>query len=84
LSSSFGRAKFGTGEQKAKRIMPGLSAWVNLLDYSTAVLPVTLADKNIDVVDVGYEPMNPTDEKVHKGCELLPPRRFLGDANEFR
>jgi len=40
------------------------SVWVNLLDYSTAVLPVTLADKNVDVVDKGYKPLNETDEKV--------------------
>jgi amidase len=50
--------------------MPGLSAWVNLLDYSTAVLPVMLVDKNIDVVDVGYTPKNQTDEKILKGCEF--------------
>ena len=53
-----------------KRVVPGLSCWVNLLDYSCAVLPVMLADKNIDVADVGYEPKNPTDEKVLKACEL--------------
>ena len=72
--SLFSRAKFGTGEQKTKRVMPGLSAFVNLLDYSTAVLPVTLVDKSIDAVDVGYKPLNPTDEKIHRGCELSLPR----------
>jgi amidase len=51
--------------------MPGLTAFVNLLDYSTAVLPVTLVDKHVDVVDAGYKPLNPTDEKVHRGCELF-------------
>lgn len=54
--------------------MPGLSAWVNLLDYSTGVLPVTLADKNIDVVDAGYIPMNAADEKVYRGCKC---RKYL-------
>ncbi|KAE9380775.1 putative general amidase GmdA [Stipitochalara longipes BDJ] len=47
----------------------GLSAWVNLLDYSSAILPVTLVDKNIDVVDVDYTPKNPTDEKIHRGYD---------------
>ncbi|PBP27707.1 amidase [Diplocarpon rosae] len=55
---------FGHGQAKAKRIMPGYSVWVNLLDYSAAVLPVTLVDKSVDVVDDGYKPLNGTDEKV--------------------
>jgi amidase len=64
------RANFGTGEEKTKRVLPGLSAWVNLLDYSSIILPVTLVDKNIDIVDAGYTPKNPTDEKIHRGCEF--------------
>jgi len=63
--------KFGTGENKAKRVMPGLSAWVNMLDYTSAVLPVTLADKNIDVFDKNYKPISGQDEKVHLGCKFL-------------
>lgn len=63
------RYKFGKGEAKAKRIMPGYTIWVNLLDYSAAVLPVTLADKNVDVVDKGYKPLSPQDEKVWEACE---------------
>ncbi|KAE8445125.1 hypothetical protein EG329_013727 [Mollisiaceae sp. DMI_Dod_QoI] len=43
----------------------GLSAWVNMVDYTSAVLPVTLVDKSIDVVDEGYTPLNEHDEKVH-------------------
>ncbi|TVY56326.1 Acetamidase [Lachnellula cervina] len=49
----------------AKLMMPGFSTIVNILDYSTSVLPVTKVDKNIDVVDVGYVPLNAQDEKVH-------------------
>lgn len=66
----FRRATIGTGRLKAKRVMPGLSTWVNLLDYTAAVLPVTLVDKNIDVVDEGYKPLNDQDEKVFLACEL--------------
>jgi amidase len=50
--------------------MPGYSVWVNLLDYSAAVLPVTTVDKTVDVVDEGYKPISGADEKVWKGCEL--------------
>jgi amidase len=50
--------------------MPGMSVWVNLLDYSAAVLPVTNVDKGVDVVDVGYKPMNGVDEKVWQGCKF--------------
>jgi amidase len=64
------RNKFGTGENKTKRIMPGMSVWVNLLDYSAAVLPVTNVDKGVDVVDVGYKPMNGVDEKVWQACKF--------------
>ncbi|TVY34670.1 Acetamidase [Lachnellula occidentalis] len=49
----------------ARFMMPGFSTIVNLLDYSTSVLPVTKADKRIDVVDVGYTPLNSQDQKVH-------------------
>jgi hypothetical protein len=59
---------FGTEENKAKRVMPGMSTWVNLLDYSAAVLPVTTADKNIDIADTEYQPMNAQDDKVHQAC----------------
>ncbi|KAF4614351.1 hypothetical protein G7Y89_g15387 [Cudoniella acicularis] len=58
-------AKFGKGENKLKRIMPGLSVWVNLLDYAAATLPVTTVDKAVDKVDEGYVPLNGQDEKVH-------------------
>lgn len=44
----------------------GYTEVVNLLDYSAAVLPVTLADKHVDVVDTHYVPMNELDEKNWK------------------
>ncbi|TEY70094.1 hypothetical protein BOTCAL_0111g00120 [Botryotinia calthae] len=42
------------------------STFVNLLDYSAAILPVTTVDKNVDVFDTGYKPLNAEDEKVWK------------------
>jgi hypothetical protein len=68
--SGFRTTNIGTGENKAKRIAPGYTAWVNLLDYSAAVLPVMLADKTIDVVDKGYKPLNAQDEKCFLGCKI--------------
>lgn len=47
----------------------GMSTWVNLLDYSAAVLPVTLADKTIDVQDLTYKPMNPQDDKIYQAYD---------------
>ncbi|TVY57764.1 Acetamidase, partial [Lachnellula suecica] len=69
MYSYYGTNKFGSEEVRAKRIMPGLSTWVNLLDYSAAVLPVMNVDKSIDVVDAGYTPINAQDEKVHLGYD---------------
>ena len=72
LISLCARAQLRVGEEKAKRILPGMSTWINLLDYTTSVLPVTLVDKNIDVVDPGYKPLNATDEKIQKACGSSP------------
>jgi amidase len=71
------RHTIGAGESRAKRVILGLSVWVNFLDYSTSILPVTLVDKNVDVVDEGYTPMNSQDEKIHLGCEPPPMPKTL-------
>jgi len=53
-------------------IMPGRYLYtgytevVNLLDYCTAVIPVTKADKRVDVLDPNYVPLNALDEKNWK------------------
>ena len=47
----------------------GYSTFVNCLDYTSAVLPVTLADKNIDLEDKEYKPISEADEKAHKSCK---------------
>lgn len=44
----------------------GYTEVVNLLDYSAAVLPITTADKHVDLVDNDYAPMNELDEKNWK------------------
>ncbi|KAL3421610.1 amidase [Phlyctema vagabunda] len=47
----------------------GYSTWVNVLDYSTSMLPVTTVDKSVDVADTDYKPLSETDEKVYKSYD---------------
>lgn len=49
----------------------GMSVWVNLLDYTAAVLPVTKVDKTIDVVDTNYKPLSDLDKKVQDTCKPI-------------
>lgn len=44
----------------------GYSEVINLLDYTAAVIPVTTADKSIDVADPNYTPLNDLDAKNWK------------------
>ena len=62
------RTKVG---ERHSRVAPAYAAWVNLLDYSAAVLPVTTVDKKIDVVEEEYKPISATDEEVWKSCKFL-------------
>lgn len=65
----FYKTDFCIGQYKAKRIILGLATWVNVLDYSAAILPVTNADKSVDKIDEGYVPISELDEKVHRSCK---------------
>ncbi|KAF1832858.1 general amidase [Decorospora gaudefroyi] len=47
----------------------GYTEVVNLLDYCTAVIPVTRADRAVDLVDPGYKPMNDADAKNWAGYD---------------
>ncbi|KAG9948151.1 amidase, partial [Aureobasidium melanogenum] len=40
------------------------SVWVNVLDYSSAIVPVTKVDKNVDKAYTDYKPVSETDEKT--------------------
>ncbi|KAH7397255.1 amidase signature domain-containing protein [Pyrenochaeta sp. MPI-SDFR-AT-0127] len=44
----------------------GYSVWVNALDYTSVIVPVTNADKNVDVRDEGYSPLNDMDKAAHE------------------
>ncbi|KAI9691188.1 MAG: Acetamidase [Bathelium mastoideum] len=47
----------------------GYSIWINLFDYTSVVVPVTNADKSVDKVDVGYQPINEVDKKTYECCK---------------
>ena len=51
--------------------MPGYTAIINLLDYTAITIPVTTADKNIDVVDTEFKPLNEQDEEIWKSCKFI-------------
>lgn len=44
----------------------GLSSFVNGLDYTSVVVPVTEADKSVDKVVDGYEPLNDQDKTAYE------------------
>lgn len=45
------------------------SNFPNVLDYTTMVIPVTTADKTIDVFDDDYKPLNDVDKKNWLACK---------------
>ena len=46
----------------------GYSTFVNLLDYTSCVIPVTTADQNTDVMDKEFEPLSDEDRAVADLC----------------
>lgn len=48
----------------------GYSTWVNALDYTSVIVPVTNVDKSVDVVDEGYKPIDNTDKAAYECCML--------------
>jgi len=47
----------------------GYSSIFNVLDYSACVVPVTNVDKNVDVVDKNFKPVNDLDQGVAETCK---------------
>jgi amidase len=52
----------------------GYSVFINLLDYTSVVVPVTNVDKNVDVKDESYEPQNEEDRICYESCEYVHSR----------
>lgn len=49
-------------------VTPAYTEAINLLDYSVVVIPVTKADKVIDLADPDYKPLNDVDAKNWQAC----------------
>ncbi len=47
----------------------GYASAINLLDYTSVVVPVTFADKNVDKKKEAYEPLNELDKMVQDECK---------------
>lgn len=47
----------------------GYSTFVNALDYTSVVVPVTNVEKAVDRVDEGYRPIDGLDKGVYESCE---------------
>jgi len=43
---------------------------INLMSYSAAVIPVTLADKTLDPYDTSYQPRGTVDKLNWEACKL--------------
>ncbi|KAF2159558.1 hypothetical protein M409DRAFT_30033 [Zasmidium cellare ATCC 36951] len=47
----------------------GYSVWVNTLDYTSAVVPITNVDKNVDKKLTDFKPVSEVDEKTMANCD---------------
>lgn len=52
------------------------TTWVNVLDYTSVVIPVTEVDAKVDLVDKDYDPLNETDKLCHESCKSSR-RKFM-------
>lgn len=50
----------------------GYSSFVNLLDYTSVVIPVMTADQQIDVVAKSFKPVSELDREVSEICKCHP------------
>ncbi|CAC9887125.1 unnamed protein product [Aureobasidium pullulans] len=48
----------------------GYASAINLLDFTSVVVPVTFADKNLDKKDESFKPMNDMDKQVQEECKF--------------
>lgn len=47
----------------------GYTTWVNLLDYTSVVVPVLRADKTVDKVDTDFKPLNEIDKMCYESYD---------------
>jgi amidase len=51
----------------------GYASAINLLDFTSVVVPVTMADKAVDAKNTAYQPLNEIDRLVQAECECPMP-----------
>lgn len=62
----------------------GYTAVLNLLDYTSVVIPVTSVDKRVDTAASRHF-LSELDEKLYKGCEYIhPPCKYILTAQTTR
>ena len=66
-SSELGMRQSGQNDAEAPHL-PAYTEVINLMNYSAAVIPVTKADKAIDVVDNSYRPLSADDKLNWEAC----------------
>lgn len=49
----------------------GYATAINVLDFTSVVVPVTWANKNIDVASADFKPLSDMDSEVHAECKAL-------------
>lgn len=47
------------------------SVWVNMVDYTSVVIPVTHADKSVDKKDTNFKAKGDVDQKTHDLCRQI-------------
>lgn len=47
----------------------GYATAINILDFTSCVVPVTFSDKSVDVVNKDFKPLNSMDATVQAECE---------------
>ncbi len=50
--------------------IPDYTTIFNLLDYTAVTVPISFADKKIDIADESYKPISEVDEKNWEACKL--------------
>lgn len=49
----------------------GYATAINVLDFTSVVVPVTWANKNIDIASTDFTPLSDMDSDVHSECKTL-------------
>lgn len=48
----------------------GYTPFANVLDYSVGVIPITFADKEVDIYSSDFKPLSTFDSEVREDCEF--------------